>query len=68
MRVIERLRRDGDLLHYQATVEEPEVLLEPWTRNARVLKLNSNPKATIGESGPCNAQYDLETFVTRVRH
>ena len=35
--VIERIRRDGDTLHYEATVEDPVVLAEPWKVNGRVL-------------------------------
>ena len=38
MRVIERFRRDGNTLHYQATVIDPEALLEPWVMNPRVLQ------------------------------
>ena len=30
MRVTERLRRDGNVLSYDVTVEDPQVLLEPW--------------------------------------
>ena len=31
MTVIERLRRQGDTLIYQATVEDPVMFLQPWT-------------------------------------
>ena len=41
-RVVERLRRDGDNLHYEATVYDPEVLVEPWKVNGRVLPLMTN--------------------------
>jgi len=68
MHVIERLRRDGDRLHYQATVEDPEVLLEPWTMNAVELKPNPDPKATLGEGTPCDNSHDLGTIVGRTRH
>lgn len=68
MHVIERLRRDGDRLHYQATVEDPEVLLEPWAMNAVELKLNPNPKAMIDEGTPCDNSHDLGTIVGRTRH
>ena len=67
MRVIERLRRDGDTLNYQVTVEDPEVLLEPWTMNAVRLKLNPDPNATISEGLPCH-NYDSDTMISRVRH
>jgi hypothetical protein len=66
MRVIERLRRDGNTLYYQATVEDPEVLLEPWTMNAVQMRLD--PKGTIREANPCDNSYDRGTIVGRTRH
>jgi len=38
-RVVERIRRDGNSLHYEATVYDPDVLAEPWHVNGRVLPL-----------------------------
>jgi hypothetical protein len=67
LHVIERLRRDGDTLHYQATVEDPGVLLQPWVMNAQQLKLNRDPKASIREGLPCH-DYDSEITVSRIRH
>ena len=37
--VIERLRREGDTLHYDVTVEDPVVFTEPWKQRSRDLKL-----------------------------
>ena len=37
--VVERLRREGDTLHYDVTVEDPVVLAEPWKQRPRDLKL-----------------------------
>lgn len=67
LRVIERLRREGNVLHYQATVEDPEVLLEPWTLAPRQLRLNTNPNAFIPEGEPCR-DYDSQNMVTQIRH
>jgi hypothetical protein len=67
LHVIERLRREGNTLHYQATVEDPSVLLVPWVMNARQLRLNPNPKATIREGLPCK-EYESEIVVSRIRH
>jgi hypothetical protein len=52
MRVIERLRREGNVLHYQATVEDPDVLMQPWVMDERVLRLNTQPMVQI-EDAPC---------------
>jgi hypothetical protein len=67
MRVIERLRREGDMLTWQATVEDPDVLLKPWVMNARKLRLNPNPKAMLEETLPCSER-DLSHLVTREHH
>ena len=37
--VVERLRREGDTLHYDVTVDDPVVLAEPWKQRSRDLKL-----------------------------
>lgn len=37
--VVERLRREGDTLHYEVTVEDPVVFAEPWKQRPRDLKL-----------------------------
>ncbi len=67
MHVTERFRRDGIALHYQATVDDPKVLLEPWTQNARELTLNTDPKAVIQEGRACH-DYDEAITVSRIRH
>lgn len=66
-RVIERLRREGNVLHYQVTVEDADVLLEPWTLSPRELRLNTNPNAFIPEGEPCR-DYDSANMVTQIRH
>jgi hypothetical protein len=67
MKVTERLRREGNNLHYQATVEDPTVLLQPWVMNARELGLNPDPKAYVHEGDQCY-QPDPGLVVSRVRH
>ena len=64
---LKRFRRDGDTLHYQVTVEDPEVLLEPWVMNPRELTLNRDPRATLRERVPCR-DYDEAVAVSRIRH
>ena len=39
VKVIERLRRVGNTIEYQATVHDPAVLTEPWSPAARTLRL-----------------------------
>ena len=67
MKVTERLRREGNTIHYQATVEDPTVLLQPWVMNARDLDLNPDPNAYVQEGDQC-FQVDPGIVVSRVRH
>jgi len=67
MHVIERFHRDGNTLTWTATVEDPQVLLEPWTTTPRVAVLNANPNATLPESDPCSER-DLGHIVTKEHH
>jgi hypothetical protein len=67
MHVIERFHRDGNTLTWTATVEDPDVLLEPWTMTPRVQLLNPDPKAMLPESLPCSER-DLAHTVTKEHH
>ena len=50
MHVTERLWRNGDNLVWQATVEDPKVLAQPWTITPRVVKPTDEP---LEESPRC---------------
>jgi hypothetical protein len=67
MHVIERFRRNGNTLTWTATVNDPDVLLEPWTTTPRVALLNPNPKAVLPESLPCSER-DLAHLATKEHH
>ena len=54
MTVIERLRREGDTLIYQATVEDPVMFLEPWKMDTIRLNLNKTPGAQLMQDLPYN--------------
>jgi len=51
LKVTERLTRQGDTLKWEAIVEDPEVLEEPWKVTPRVLTLMNN--AEIEEAAFC---------------
>jgi hypothetical protein len=53
MQVTERFLRVGDQLHYSATVEDPEVLAEPWAMTPRTLRLSTDPADALVEAPPC---------------
>lgn len=42
MHVVERFTRQGDALLYEVTVEDPEVLAEPWVLPTRTATRNPN--------------------------
>ena len=67
MHVIETLRRDGERLTWQAAVEDPDVLIKPWTMNAVVLNLNRDPQAKLEESLPC-VEHDSSHLVNKEHH
>jgi hypothetical protein len=65
MRVEERFRREGNTLHYQATVYDPDVLMEPFKMDPRVLPLNTTT-GVYREDPPC-LDFDLDQMTTRER-
>ena len=67
MHVTERFHRDGNTLTWTATVEDPDVLLQPWTTTPRVALLNPKPDAMLPESLPCSER-DLTHTVTKEHH
>jgi len=67
MHTIERFHRDANTLTWTVTVEDPDVLLEPWTSTPRVAVLNRDPKAILLEGYPCDER-DLGGVVTKEHH
>ena len=66
MRTVERLTRVGNELHYDMTVEDPEVLLEPWVMPTRVLPL-SGRDIVMAERADCEV-YEEGNETSQVRH
>jgi hypothetical protein len=68
MHVVERLTRQGDQIRYEVTVEDPEVLVEPWVMTPRTLRLNPNPEAgLLPERGNCEV-YETKNISSQIRH
>jgi hypothetical protein len=68
MHVVERFKREGDALLYDVTVEDPEVLAEPYVYPTRVVRLNPNPNAgLVAERGYCEVQ-EFGHAATQIRH
>jgi hypothetical protein len=66
MRVVERFTRTGNELLYEVTVEDPEVLVEPWVMHPRILQISDRP-TIISERGSCT-DTELEEVSTQIRH
>ena len=64
LRVVERLRRVGDTIRYQAVAHDPAVLVEPWTIRPREL---SRSTVELEESPRCEER-DLEHMVDGSYH
>jgi len=66
MRVVEKFTRTGNVILYQVTVEDPEVLVEPWVMPDRRLTLAPN-NTIIPERGSCTESEHTEV-ATQYRH
>src|SRR5262249_44618447 len=64
MKVTERLTRVGDTLLWEATVEDPDYLVQPWKMTPILARLGNNQNGILGESSPCQV---LEPFSSHVR-
>lgn len=64
LKVTERLRLVGDTIEYQAIVEDPAVLAEPWHMRARTLQREEGP---LLEPLPC-VENDLDHVVDGTHH
>jgi hypothetical protein len=67
MRVVERFTRQGNTVRYDVTVEDPDVLLQPWVIPTRMMRINPNPKAYMAEGLPCSEK-DLTHLVSKENH
>ena len=69
MHVVEKFTRQGDAILYDVTVEDPEVLVEPWVLQTRTLRRNTNPNAgLLRERGNCETSSEPEAAASQIRH
>jgi hypothetical protein len=68
MHVVERFTRQGNTILYEVTVEDPQVLVEPWKLEPRTMVLNPNPDAgLLPERGNCEVYEDVAE-TNQIRH
>jgi hypothetical protein len=66
MHVIERYTRTGNTMRWEAVIEDPDTLLQPFRMDARTLRLNPDSKASFIEDLPCEER-DAQHIVTHER-
>lgn len=68
MHVVEKFTRQGDALLYDVTVEDPEMLVEPYVFPTRIVRRSPNPDAgLIRERGNCEV-FDTGNATSQIRH
>ncbi|HEY7448982.1 MAG TPA: hypothetical protein VH702_12580 [Vicinamibacterales bacterium] len=68
MHVVEKFTRKGDEILYEITIEDPEVLAEPWVMAPRTLRLTRAPDAGIvAERSYCEV-YETNDITNQLRH
>ncbi len=68
MHIIEKLTRKGDQILYEVTVDDPDLLIEPWVMTPRVLTLATYPDAgLISERADCEV-YETKDISSQIRH
>jgi hypothetical protein len=67
MHMIEKLTRKGDEILYQVTIEDPNVLIEPWVMPDRILRVRAGAPQVIHERAFCEV-YEQGNISTQLRH
>jgi len=68
MHIVEKFTRKGDEILYEITVEDPDVLVEPWVMTPRTLRLNTMPDGgLVAERAYCEV-YETDKIVNQMRH
>jgi len=66
LRIIEKLRRVGNEIHYDMTIEDPEVLVEPWVMATRILR--PGPGDGIQPERAYCEVYENDSITNQLRH
>jgi hypothetical protein len=66
MHIVEKLTRVGNELRYDMTIEDPDVLVEPWVMPTRVLRAGGGD-GIVPERAHCEV-YEEGEFATQLRH
>jgi hypothetical protein len=68
MHIVEKFTRKGDEILYEVTIEDPDVLVEPWVMAPRTLRLNGAADAgLVPERANCEV-YETGHIDSQARH
>jgi hypothetical protein len=67
MHMIEKLTRVGNELRYDMTIEDPDVLVEPWVMPTRVLRAIAGDPQIVPERANCEV-YETGDITNQLRH
>ena len=67
MHMIEKLTRTGNELKYEVTIEDPEVLAEPWVMKPRILRTTPGQVGIRQERANCEV-YEEGNVENQLRH
>ena len=67
MHMIEKLTRVGNELRYDMTIEDPDVLVEPWVMPTRVLRAGAGDPQIVPERSHCEV-YEDGNVTNQLRH
>jgi hypothetical protein len=68
MHVVEKFTRRAVKSACEVTVEDPEVLVEPWVMTPRTLRLNPNPDAGLLSERVIARWIRLSDITSQIRH
>ena len=68
MHVVEKFTRKGNEILYEITIEDPDVLVEPWVMEPRTLRLNQAADAGIVPERAYCEVYEEGNITTQLRH
>jgi hypothetical protein len=68
LHIVEKFTRTGNEMRYEITLEDPDVLVEPWVMPPRTLRLNTAPDAgLVPERAYCEV-YEQGNITNQLRH
>jgi len=67
MHMIEKLTRVGNEIRYDMTIDDPEVLVEPWVMPTRVLRAGGGDPQIVPERANCEV-YETGDITNQLRH